>query len=45
MMQTLKDNYFDELDQFTVQDGFAIAFGLINDAMDLAELTPDIGSL
>ena len=45
IMQTVKDDYFDEKESFTFQNGFSIAFGLINDEFNLEPLTPDIGYL
>ena len=45
MMQTVKDDFFDELDSFNFENGFSLAFGLINDDFDLEPLTPDIGFL
>lgn len=44
-MMTMKDNFISEFDEFNVDHGFSIAFGLINDEMDLGELTPDIGKI
>ena len=45
MMQTVKDNFFDELETFGREQDFAIAFGLINDDFNLPPLSKEIGSL
>ena len=45
MMQTVKDNFFTEADSFSHLNGLALAFAITNDDLDLAPLTPDIGSL
>ena len=39
------DNFFEETDVFGVDNNFAMAFGLINDDLDLSPLTPDIGKI
>lgn len=45
MMMTIKDNFISEFEDFNVDHGFSIAFGLINDEMDLPELVPEIGKM
>ena len=45
MMQTIKDDFFDESDSFALDQGFAFAFALVNDDFDLAPLTPEIGTI